>query len=270
MPSSAERSDYHVVSAGPVSVTRVAWSASYGEARHEHANARVVVPLIGTLRERRRGTTFDLGSDSVLIREANEPHSNRYWGRGVYVSIALHDEALATSVASASRHLVIPSVGLLAQNLGREVLRSDSWSALASHGLSLELLVALRRHDDAERHRPAWLATVCAALREDRRRTWSLADIGRLVDVDPVRLSRTFRRCVGIGVGAYVRRLRVEEARRLIESGCGTIAEIADEVGFCDQSHLNRAFRESTGESPGEYRRRFDSTTSRPSASDPS
>ena len=255
--------------AGPIDVKRVAWSAAYAEARHEHAEARVVVAISGTLHERRGGTTYDHGAGSALVREPHEPHSNRYQAGGVYVSIALHDEALAASIAAPTRQLgVVPAVGALAVNLSAEVLRGDRWSALASHGLALELLAALRRHDDAERYRPGWLADVCAALREDRRRVWSLADVGRLVDVDPVRLSRTFRRCIGMSVGAYVRRLRVDEARRLIESGWGAIGEIADEVGFCDQSHLNRAFRELTGTSPGEYRRRFISAAPRSKASD--
>jgi AraC family transcriptional regulator len=258
-----------VLRAGPVAVTRVAWSASYAKAQHEHEEARVVVCLSGTLDERSGGTTHRHGPGSVFVREPRIPHSNRYQSGGVYLSIALHDEALAASITPRSRHLgVVPSVGPLAVNLSMEVLRGDSWSALASHGLALELLAALQRHDDAERARPEWLADVCAALREDRRRAWSLADVGRLVDVDPVRLSRTFRRCIGMTVGAYVRGLRVDEARRLIESGWGALGEIADEVGFCDQSHLNRAFRESTGTSPGEYRRRFVLASPRPNAAD--
>ena len=253
-----------------MAVTRVAWSVPYAEAWHEHPEARVVVALSGTLRERRGGTTYDHGPGSVLVREPHELHRNRYQAGGAYVSIALHDDALAASIAAPTRHLgVVPSVGRLAVNLSAEVLRGDSWSALASHGLALELLAALGRHDDAERHRPAWLADVCAALREDRRRAWSLADVGRVVDVDPVRLSRTFRRCIGMSVGAYIRQLRVDEARRLMEIGWGAIGAIADEVGFCDQSHLNRAFRELTGTSPGDYRRCFVSAAPRPNASDP-
>jgi len=41
---------------------------------------------------------------------------------------------------------------------------------------------------------------------------------------------------------------------RLIRNRQGGLAEIAVEAGFCDQSHMNRAFQAVLGCTPGEVR----------------
>jgi transcriptional regulator GlxA family with amidase domain len=56
---------------------------------------------------------------------------------------------------------------------------------------------------------------------------------------------------------AYLRTVRVQASRRLLTTTSRTLAEIAAAVGFTDQSHFTKRFREVTGITPGEYRRRF-------------
>ena len=45
--------------------------------------------------------------------------------------------------------------------------------------------------------------------------------------------------------------------RRTRRPGLPSIADIAIETGFTDQSHLTRVFRRSLGETPAAFRRRF-------------
>ena len=40
----------------------------------------------------------------------------------------------------------------------------------------------------------------------------------------------------------------------MLRSGCAPL-QVALQLGFADQSHLNRQFKQSYGVSPGEYRR---------------
>ncbi|WP_336085332.1 helix-turn-helix domain-containing protein [Nocardia sp. SSK8] len=57
------------------------------------------------------------------------------------------------------------------------------------------------------------------------------------------------------GLGALVRRLRVERAQALLESGDPrSIAEVALAAGFATERQFYRAFRAATGMTPGEYR----------------
>ena len=52
-----------------------------------------------------------------------------------------------------------------------------------------------------------------------------------------------------------VRCLRVERARRLLHHTRLPLAEIADQVGYSDQSHMTRDFRRAFDQSPAAYRR---------------
>ncbi len=55
----------------------------------------------------------------------------------------------------------------------------------------------------------------------------------------------------------YLRSVRTQAARRLLTATSRSLAEIAADVGYTDQSHLTKRFREVTGMTPAAYRRRF-------------
>jgi AraC family transcriptional regulator len=88
----------------------------------------------------------------------------------------------------------------------------------------------------------------------DRR--LSLAELAEVAGTSASHLKTLFRRTMGLPVHQYVVRRRVERARMLLEKGTGTIAEVALEVGFADQSHLARWMRRVLGVSPAEVLRR--------------
>jgi len=52
----------------------------------------------------------------------------------------------------------------------------------------------------------------------------------------------------------YVNRLRVERSKYLLRNTDVSIAEIANTVGFGDQSYFTRIFKKQTGVAPGKYR----------------
>lgn len=70
----------------------------------------------------------------------------------------------------------------------------------------------------------------------------------------------TFQRCFGCAPGEYMRRLRVDHARRTLERGLDPLSEVALDAGFSDQSHLTRLFRRYLGTTPGSYRAAFETT----------
>lgn len=69
-------------------------------------------------------------------------------------------------------------------------------------------------------------------------------------------LCTRFKNETGETFAAYVRRLRVERARRLLDTTDYEIAQIAYQTGFSSQSHLQTAFKSATGLTPREWRTR--------------
>lgn len=84
-----------------------------------------------------------------------------------------------------------------------------------------------------------------------------LAALSEAAGVPRVRLIRAMRRQTGLTPHAHLVDRRVREARRLLGRGMAP-AEAALACGFCDQSHLNRAFKARIGVTPGQYRRARD------------
>jgi AraC-like DNA-binding protein len=96
-----------------------------------------------------------------------------------------------------------------------------------------------------------------------RAREFLATHLGTNISVDDVAatcgLSRAyftsaFRRATGETPHVCLLRLRIERAKTLL-TGPLTIADIALECGFADQSHLTRAFAKQIGITPGLWRR---------------
>jgi AraC family transcriptional regulator len=67
-------------------------------------------------------------------------------------------------------------------------------------------------------------------------------------------VSQAFQRFEGCSVGEYLRRLHVSRARALLAEGRTSLAQVARECGFYDQSHLTRVFRRYLGVTPAVFR----------------
>jgi AraC family transcriptional regulator len=72
--------------------------------------------------------------------------------------------------------------------------------------------------------------------------------------LSPYHFSRSFKQAIGVGPQRYVVQRRLERAKTLMRRTNQPLAEIAQQVGFADQSHLTSIFRRETGLTPGRYR----------------
>lgn len=70
-------------------------------------------------------------------------------------------------------------------------------------------------------------------------------------------LKRRFKAATGSTLIEYVQNLRVEEAKRLLETGSAGIDDISVEVGYEEPAFFRRLFKRRTGLTPSQYRRMF-------------
>jgi len=66
--------------------------------------------------------------------------------------------------------------------------------------------------------------------------------------------TRRFKAATGVRATQYWQQLRIETAKELLASSNLTIQEIADQVGYQDQGHLTRLFKQSLNLTPKSYR----------------
>src|SRR5262249_23210570 len=72
---------------------------------------------------------------------------------------------------------------------------------------------------------------------------------------------RRFHRATGNSPREYIQRVRVESAKRLLEAGNLSIAQIARRVGYGDAVGFRKIFVRCTGVTPADYRVRYGART---------
>jgi AraC-like DNA-binding protein len=80
----------------------------------------------------------------------------------------------------------------------------------------------------------------------------SIAKLAFEADVSETQVIRSFSAAEGLPPHAYLVALRVERAKRLIRDGL-SLADVADQAGFSDQSHMSRHFKRLTSVTPGQF-----------------
>lgn len=94
-------------------------------------------------------------------------------------------------------------------------------------------------------------------MREDVRGELSLTEFAQSVNLSVWRLCHIFKSDVGMPPIRYLRLLRMERAKVLLESSFLSVKEIAYQVGLNDESHFVRDFKSTYGYSPALYRSHF-------------
>jgi AraC-like DNA-binding protein len=221
-----------------------------------------VVGLRGAFERRAYGGTQTCGGDTVFSEPAAEPHSNKFGPSGATVLIVEPLAAAGETLGSAARPFLSPvhadglGIGLIARRLTSELAASDRFTELAIDTLVIQMLIATaRRPWQPERSgSPRWLRTVLDILHNDTGRAFSLRDLAATVDLHPTYLARAFQARTGQSPARYGRNLRLSEAAAALRCTNSSIAQIALDCGFADQSHFTRAFTRTNGIPPGRYR----------------
>jgi len=85
----------------------------------------------------------------------------------------------------------------------------------------------------------------------------SVAALASRVAMSPRHFARVFREEVGVTPAQYVEEVRVEVARRLLETTDRSVEVVARDAGFGTVETMQRAFRRTVHTTPREYRRHF-------------
>jgi AraC family transcriptional regulator len=83
----------------------------------------------------------------------------------------------------------------------------------------------------------------------------SLGELARQAGVSRFHFARQFRLSTGESAMGYLRRVRIERSKSILQTSDTTIAEVAARLGFSDQSHFTRIFARLVGVPPGSYAR---------------
>jgi transcriptional regulator GlxA family with amidase domain len=214
-------------------------------------------------------------SGSIMLAETgllNGLPASSHWGyadlfRKSYPEVAFRPEAVMTFADTEGRIVTAGgttswhdlAIHIISRHCSPgEAVRIAKVYLLKMHGegqLPYESLVRRNPHADAVvRKCEEWLAQ---HFREQN-------PVGGTVAASALKertLKRRFKTATGLSLMDYVQNLRVEEAKRLLETSRTAIDAISFEVGYENPGFFRRLFKRQTGLTPGQYRRMFQSLT---------
>jgi len=83
----------------------------------------------------------------------------------------------------------------------------------------------------------------------------SLDELGRIVHLHPVYLSRLYKQETGENLSAHILGMRLERSARLLENSTLHVVDIARMVGYRKPQYFIKLFKERYGTTPYQYRR---------------
>lgn len=83
----------------------------------------------------------------------------------------------------------------------------------------------------------------------------NMAIVANHVSVNYTWFSEKFKEHTGTNFNEYLKNLRIEEAKRLLEKDCYKVYEVAERCGFSDVKYFMKTFRQATGKTPTEWKK---------------
>ena len=228
--------------------------------QHAHAGWSICFVMRGDYRESCGKTVQDFKEADVIVKTAAAIHEDRFGNKGadcllVELSPRMVESTGVSSVCALSGSYRRLSLAKLGVRICRELRLRDNVTPLALEALTLEVITDLLRATSRVRLRPpAWLQKVRDFLQSSLPGQTTLQAIANEVGVHPAHIARVFRRQCGCSVGDFLRNQQVVEAANRLTASDESLASIAYALGFADQSHFTRVFKEFKGATPRQYR----------------
>ena len=97
-----------------------------------------------------------------------------------------------------------------------------------------------------------------ALARDHFDKGWKVSDYASELGISATHLNRLCQKVLGQSPQAFLHMLVIQEARRLLAYTKIDVASIGYRIGFDDPSYFSRAFQRSTGQSPRDFRKKYE------------
>jgi AraC family transcriptional regulator len=243
-------------SAGPVTLTLTDYAPGTVVPSHAHAHPYFCYVSAGGFEELGEGGSYVASRGTLVFHPAAETHSDEFGDAG---GRCFNIEVDGDVAVRRDPGVVRGAAVRYAAELYREMRAWDAASTLVAEGLTAALIARVgfeaERAARAPRKARGDLTRAVERLRADPCNPPPLALLAAESGLNTISFARAFRRQYGCGVGAYVRAERVEMAKRALAESDESVSTIAAELGFADQAHFTRVFRNATGWTPAAFRR---------------
>lgn len=149
------------------------------------------------------------------------------------------------------------AVEALCERIRGEIQRRPPGYRLLCRSLALELLLTVERAaaDGDPDLMAGPIATAVAYLHAHPEEPVTMAELAIETGLTANYLGERFKAELGVSVGDYLNRLRIDRARELLAGSQRSVTDIALSTGFDGASYFGKVFLRLTGHTPRAYRR---------------
>ncbi|NJR48347.1 MAG: helix-turn-helix transcriptional regulator [Leptolyngbyaceae cyanobacterium CSU_1_3] len=134
--------------------------------------------------------------------------------------------------------------------MGGPLLVDSLRTALAIHLLRNYCTTQPKQFNETKGLSQLKLQQITEYVRENLHQEIKLTELAAIAQLSPYYFLRLFKQTTKVTPHQYILRCRIEQAKVLLQQSELSLAEIATQVGFCDQSHLTRYFKRLLGVTP--------------------
>ena len=219
----------------------------------------------GSLHSVVEGQDILLGQGELVIYGPNQWHM-QYADMDVaprYVTISFDLEGCATDALTGRKFQISQKAATLLQQLLIEHERMDAYSSDMIISLLNMLLLVLLRYETAPAERLQPSNTIHSENEIIRKAQQYISSniqlklsvplVAQMADVSPSYLTALFHKNLQISPGEYIRRIKLQESKRMIREENMNFTQIAEALQYSTVHHFSRQFKEKFGITPTEY-----------------
>jgi len=228
---------------------RCAPSHKFGPAVREHYIIHFVISGKGSFTD--CNGTYNLGAGEMFIIKPGD------------VTVYQADERepweyawLAFAGEGSEQFVNSPSVMNTPEGIDERLhtlVKSDVSAPEMYLSLIYELVYRLLRSNESDTTPTDRLRRIHRYIKYNYMLPISVTDLARKFGFDRSYLYRIFKERYGIGIKAYITRVRMSKAVELLDSGY-TVAEVASMVGYDDPFNFSKAFKKHFGQPPSSFK----------------
>ena len=214
-----------------------------------------------------RGEHVQVPAGSLLIFFPHEPQKYSFYKRDASTCCYLHFTGVGC--AHLLRTLGFSKGGVYRVGRSRQLvdavekmtkearLKAVGYEALCAayllEFLSLASRGLRRTENQSYQKHSALVDRACELMLAEYKQKHGVAYFAAACHLSVGRFAHLFKESTGVSPYDYLLRIRIDEAKGLLLRSDLSVAEVAERVGFSDQSYFSKAFRKAVGVSPVAY-----------------
>jgi len=240
------------INSGTISL--VDYKKPVSEEWHCHENIHLSLILQGGNLESRKKEDLQVSAGKVLFYNEGEMHCNMHTlFPSKNLNIELSNDFFACNEIKFDAQKLTNKNNFSSYLKLIKVYRELSLNDIYTSGSIDNILYDLFTNEEVH-NKPNWLKDLVEIIEDRWNEFISLQELGSILNVHPVTISKYFRRYFQGTLGDYMRIVKLKRAFNFLLNSKASITEIAYTCGFSDQSHMIKVFKAYVGYTPKEIR----------------